>query len=231
MKGVVFALAHTNMSLAFLSYNRFAGQNVERLNALSDGIFAVAMTLLVLDMRAPETTHIATEYDYMLAMSALWPRLLVYLMSFLTLGIFWVGDQMLLDQIERSDRHFTWLNLAVLATVSVIPFSTAQLATFIHFRSALFIYWGNLLAFGITVVGAWLYACKKNLFKRDIEPHQKRAFIVRVYTAHGLYALAVLSSLVFDTRVSIALIILIQLNYAIAPKFLFQSIRLAKRHL
>ena len=92
------------------SYNRVAGQNVERLAALSDGIFAVAMTLLVIDLRAPAAETIHTERDLWHALLALSPRLLMYLMSFITLGIFWVGQQTQINNLERSERSLTWIS-------------------------------------------------------------------------------------------------------------------------
>src|SRR5271163_2785324 len=99
------------------SYNRIAGQSVERLAALSDGIFAVAMTLLLLDLHVPARELIHGEPDLRHALAVLAPQLLVYLMSFLTLGIFWVGQQTLLNHLERAERHFTWIQLAFLFLV------------------------------------------------------------------------------------------------------------------
>ena len=81
-----------------LAYNRIAGQSLERLAALSDGVFAIAMTLLVLDIRVPEAVSISSEGDLWRALSGLSPRFLVYLMSFLTLGIFWNGQQVLSER-------------------------------------------------------------------------------------------------------------------------------------
>jgi len=89
------------------SYNRIAGQSVERLAALSDGIFAVAMTLLVLDLRAPAAEAVHDERDLWRALVALSPRLVMYTMSFLTLGIFWVGQQTQLNHLARSDRSLS----------------------------------------------------------------------------------------------------------------------------
>ena len=86
------------------SYNRIAGHSVERLAALSDGVFAVAMTLLVLDLRAPALATVHSEPDVWRALAALGPRLLMYVMSFLTLGIFWIGQQTQLNHLARSDR-------------------------------------------------------------------------------------------------------------------------------
>jgi uncharacterized membrane protein len=70
------------------SYNRIAGQSVERLAALSDGIFAVAMTLLVLELHVPVREAIHSERDLRRALALLTPQILIYMMSFLTLGIF-----------------------------------------------------------------------------------------------------------------------------------------------
>jgi len=85
-------------------YNRVAGQSVERLAALSDGIFAVAMTLLVFDLRVPATEAVHSEHDLRRMLIALSPRLLVFLMSIMTNGIFWVGQQTQLNHFARADR-------------------------------------------------------------------------------------------------------------------------------
>ena len=163
-----------------------------------------------------------TERDFLFALKTLLPRLLIYLMSFLTLGIFWIGNQTQLDRVARSNRHFAWLNLAALAVVTLVPFSTSLLATFITFRSALFVYWGNLFAFGVAVLAAWLYAWNAGLTKPEADHAFHRAFTIRVCSAQALYAGAVLLCFMTNTYVSIGLIVLIQLNYAFAPKLLFR---------
>jgi uncharacterized membrane protein len=127
-------------------YNRIAGQSVERLAALSDGVFAVAMTLLVLDLRAPATEATHSERDLLHALAPLASRLLVFLLSFMTLGIFWVGQQVQLSYLARSTRDLTWTHLAILVSISLMPFSTALMAAFIHFRVALLVYWLNVIA-------------------------------------------------------------------------------------
>ena len=86
------------------SYNQIAGQNAERLAAMSDGIFAVAMTLLLLELRVPARDLVHSEADLRHALALLSPQLLVYVMSFITLGIFWVGQQTQLNHLARSDR-------------------------------------------------------------------------------------------------------------------------------
>ncbi len=119
-----------NATLALMKtwYNRIAGQSLERLAALSDGIFAVAMTLLVLDIHAPAMEAVHNEQDLGHALVALLPRLLMYLMSFLTLGIFWAGQQTQFNYLSHANRHFSWIHIAFLAAVSLMPFSTTLLA-------------------------------------------------------------------------------------------------------
>ncbi|MGC1460946.1 MAG: TMEM175 family protein [Terracidiphilus sp.] len=91
-------------------YNRIQGRNLERLAALSDGIFAVAMTLLVLDLHIPSAEHVHSECELLYALGALGPQWITYLMSFLTLGIFWAGQQTQLNHIEL---HVECLRLLV----------------------------------------------------------------------------------------------------------------------
>jgi TMEM175 potassium channel family protein len=133
------------------SYNQIAGRSVERLAALSDGIFAVAMTLLVLDLRLPATEAIHGEHDLWRALVALAPRLVVYMMSFLTLGIFWVGQQTQLSHLARSDRSLTWIHILFLFGVSLTPFSTMLLGEHTGFRIALLVYWANILLLGLVL--------------------------------------------------------------------------------
>ncbi|HEV2195475.1 MAG TPA: TMEM175 family protein, partial [Candidatus Acidoferrum sp.] len=110
---------------------------MERLAALSDGIFAVAMTLLLLELHVPASELVHNEGDLRRALLALAPQLLIYLMSFLTLGIFWVGQQTQLNHLDRSERHFTWIHLAFLFLVTLMPFSTRLLIKYMDFRTAL----------------------------------------------------------------------------------------------
>jgi uncharacterized membrane protein len=200
-----------------LNYNRIAGQSVERIAALSDGIFAVAMTLLVPDLKVPATEAIHTEQDLPHALLALAPRLLMFAMSVLTLGIFWVGQQTQLNNLERSDRSLTWVHIAFLGVVSLVPFSTAQLAEFTAYRTALVIYWLNILLLGLTLYLSWTCALEKQLLKPDISCDVHSAIQGRILIAQAFYAFGALLC-VFNTYWSIAFIVAVQLNYAIAPR-------------
>jgi uncharacterized membrane protein len=194
------------------SYNQIAGQSVERLAALSDGIFAVAMTLLVLDLRVPAGEAIHSEHDLWRALVALSPRLVMYLMSFLTLGIFWIGQQTQLNHLARSDRSLSWIHILFLFAVSITPFS----AEFTAYRLALLEYWLNILLLGSTLYFSWVCATEKGLVKNDLAPEVQSAIKVRIVIGQALYAFGALLC-VISTYWSIAFIVLVQLNYAIAP--------------
>jgi uncharacterized membrane protein len=200
-----------------IDYNRIAGRSVERIAALSDGIFAVAMTLLVLDLHAPAAAAIHSERDLGYALVALGPRLLVYLMSFLTLGIFWIGQQTQLNHLVRADRDLAWIHLAFLFAVTITPFSTALMAEFILYRTALLLYWANIVLFGLLLFASWRYASRAGLVREDAPAGLAGAIECRIVIGQGLYAFGALLSIV-DTYWSVAFIILVQLNYAVAPK-------------
>lgn len=198
-------------------YNRIAGHSVERLAALSDGVFAVAMTLLVLDLRAPAVEAIHSEQDLWRALAVLAPRLLMFVMSFLTLGIFWVGQQTQLNHLARSDRSLAWMHLFFLFTVSIVPFSTSLLAQFPEYRAALLVYWANIFLLGLALYFTWTCALGSGLVQEDMAPAVSSAIRRRIVFGQSLYALGA-ALCVVNTYVSIGFIVLVQLNYAVAPR-------------
>jgi uncharacterized membrane protein len=201
-----------------LSYNRIAGHSVERLAALSDGIFGVAMTLLLLELHVPAKELIHSEADLWQALARLAPQLVVYLMSFITLGIFWVGQQTQLNHLARSDRHLTWIHLAFLFAVTLLPFSTRLLAEFIAYRAALLTYWVNILLLGSMLYVSWKRATRTGLVKEDISPEVQAAICWRIVIAQALYAFGALLCAV-NTYWSIGFIVLVQFNYAFGLTF------------
>jgi uncharacterized membrane protein len=188
------------------------------------------MTLLVLNLTIPAlkgnlpeqplwgSNVINSEADLLWALAPLLLRLLTYFMSFLTLGMFWVGQQTQLSHFTRSDRTLTWLHLLFLLTITLMPFSTALLAEFITYRVALVIYWLNLLLPGLALLGSIRYAWGAQLVKEEATSAVRAALERRIVVAQILYAIAVVLS-IFNTYISIAIIVLLQLSSAIAGRF------------
>jgi uncharacterized membrane protein len=175
------------------------------------------MTLLLLDLRLPAQESIHVERALLHAMAAFGPQLAVYLMSFLTLGIFWVGQQTQLNHLERSDRNLTWLHLAFLFAVTLMPVSTRFLTEFAQFRSALLAYWANIVLLGGILYLSWGCATYSKLIRNDIPPNVPAAICRRIIVGQSLYAFGALLC-VFNTYWSIAFIVLVQLYYAIGPR-------------
>jgi uncharacterized membrane protein len=198
-------------------YNRIQGRNLERLAALSDGIFAVAMTLLVLDLHIPGAGLMHSERDLARALGALGPQWIAYGMSFLTLGIFWAGQQTQLTHIGQGTRDLTWIHLGFLFSITMMPFSTRFLAEFITYRVALAVYWLNIFVPGAMLYWSWVLATAAGLVKSDTPEEIRNSICRRILIAQSLYAAG--AALCFiSTRLSIAVIVLVQLNYAIAPR-------------
>ena len=198
-------------------YNRIQGRSLERLAALSDGIFAVAMTLLVLDLHIPAAAQVHSEGELLAALCALGPQWLAYLMSFLTLGIFWAGQQTQLNHIAEGTRDLTWIHLGFLFAVTLLPLSTRLLTEFITYRSALLLYWFNIFILGAMLYWSWTHAMRANLVKSDTPDEVRASICKRILIAQSLYA-AGAALCIINTWVSIGVIVLVQLNYAVAPR-------------
>jgi uncharacterized membrane protein len=211
------------------SYHRFAGSSLDRLAALSDGVFAVAMTLLVLDLKAPSVPVRAQHpiwsgggggseqvllHDLAHHVA---PRLLPYAMSFLTLGIFWVGQQTQLSSFTRSTRALTWIHLAFLLAVTLMPFSTGLLAQDTTYRLSMAVYWLNLFALGAVLFISLAYADQAGLMSDDTTQDMRAAMKRRIVVYQCLYALAALTCLI-NTYLAIGLLVALQLNSVIAPR-------------
>jgi uncharacterized membrane protein len=198
-------------------YNRIQGRSTDRLAALSDGIFAVAMTLLVLDLHIPWAAQVHSERELLAALGALGPQWIAYGMSFLTLGIFWAGQQTQINHIAHGTRDLTWIHLGFLFAITLLPLSTRLLAEFITYRAALGIYWLNILVPGVMLYWSWKYASRAGLIKPDTPEEVSASICKRIVIAQSLYASG-LALCVINTWVGIVAILLVQLNYAVAPR-------------
>jgi TMEM175 potassium channel family protein len=200
-----------------MRYHGFAGSSLARLAALSDGVFAVAMTLLVLDLTVPSVSGGSEDALLHALLHDVAPRLLPYAMSFLTLGIFWVGQQTQLESFTRSTRALTWIHLSFLLAVTLMPFSTALLAEHTTYRVPMAVYWLNLFALGLMLFISLRYADRGGLIREETTEDMRVALKRRIVVYQCLYALAALTCLV-NTYLAIGLLVALQLNSVIAPR-------------
>jgi uncharacterized membrane protein len=197
-----------------------SGTSPDRLSGISDGIFSVGMTLLlVLGLAVPVLNGAGTtEAQLWDGLQKLGPSLLVYTLSFMTLGIFWLGQGTQLAHLARSNRNYMWIHLLFLFAVTLVPFSTLLLARYYWLRIALIEYWLNIVLLGGALLWGLLYGLRANLFREEGRAEMAHLMRGRILIAQSLYAIATALCLIFPTWVSIALIVLIQLNYVLAPR-------------
>jgi uncharacterized membrane protein len=200
-----------------LVYNQIANRSLERIGALSDGLFAIAMTLIVLEIRVPEL-HDHSDAGLWAALVELGPRFVTYLLSFLTLGIFWNGQQTQLSYIDRGNRDLAWLELLFLAVIALFPFTTSLLAENIDLKLALALYWLNIFLSGAVLFLIWTYAEPARLVREGTGPEVGPLIRRRIGVAQVLYGIGLLIGLALGPIPAIAWIVLVQLNYAIAPR-------------
>src|SRR5919201_4009234 len=145
-----------------------------RVEAFSDGVLAIAATLLVLELRVPDRGQ-----DLGAALLAQWPSYAAYIVSFATIGIIWVNHHGLFVHVRRVDRTLLFLTLALLMVVSVIPFPTAVLGRFAsvepasHIAAAL--YGVLMICMSLAFTALWRHVTRDGrLLGRDMDPHRAR---------------------------------------------------------
>lgn len=165
--------------------------STNRLEAFSDGVFAIAITLLVLDL------HVSAEPGRLgHALVQEWPHYATFVVTFFTIGIIWVNHHSQFTLIAQVDRPLLFLNLTLLMTVVLIPFPTGLLA--VHLRAgsdqhvAAAVYSGTFLLMGLSFFAVWRYAAANpHLLRRHMTREQIRTLIRRNALGQGAYALAI----------------------------------------
>lgn len=185
-----------------------------RLEAFSDGVFAIVITLLVLEIRVPEIPEmlVATELPHKLL--EMWPKFLSYVTSFLVIGVYWVAHHNVFHYVKRSDRILPWLNILSLMCISFIPFPTALIGEY-GTRVAVALYGGTLTVNALAFNLMWWYISKNyRLLDKDLNPRVVRT-VTRDYVA-GIfpYLLAFLISF-FSPIVSTVLYFVIPVVYIV----------------
>jgi uncharacterized membrane protein len=144
-----------------------------RVLALSDGVFAILITLLVLEIHVPE---LAQGHSLNQALAEIRPSLVAFVISFILAGMYWVGHRDLFALIRRTDRGLVWLNILYLLPLCLLPFAAGLLGRYDREPVALRIYGLLLVAVAVMRVVIWLYATNRpHLLWRPLDDRQRRA--------------------------------------------------------
>jgi uncharacterized membrane protein len=192
-----------------------------RIEAFSDGVIAIVITLLVLELRVP---HLESADGAMLSMAvvALAPKFLSFVMSFIFVAVFWVAHHQLYHPLERSTTALLWLNNLFLLCISFIPFPTAMLGEYPDNTFA-------IIFFGVTMFVAslsfslmrWYATLKASLTRPSIDLHTRRWAMRRSLIGPSLYLVGIAMA-AFSGTLAIGIYLVIPLLYLI-------PIRLDKR--
>lgn len=138
------------------------GNETARIEAFSDGVFAIAITLLVLEIKMPAHESVAA-HGLAPALISLWPSYLAFVISFITVLVIWVQHHWIFTQIERADHPLVYWNGLLLLVVTFVPFPTGLLAEYLlhaEAKVATSLYTGNFLVISVVFHGLWRHVSK-----------------------------------------------------------------------
>ena len=161
-----------------------------RVMALSDGVFAIIITLLVLEIHVPELTGGQSLRE---ALREVRPSFTAFMISFLVTAIAWAGHRDLFAHIRRTDRTLVWLNILYLLPLSLLPFGAALISRYDREATALSLYGIQVLLIAVTRLIVWLYATNRpHLLYESISHRTKTAGVLIVAVPAALYVVAIL---------------------------------------
>jgi uncharacterized membrane protein len=141
-----------------------------RLEAFSDGVLAIAITLLVLEIKVPHLAAAADACEALVALVALGPKFLSYLLSFLFIAVFWVNHHRYFRLIRHVDAGLLWLNILLLLALSFIPFPTAMIGEYPRNPTVLALFAVVLMLAGIAFNLMWRHAEGRRLYHEGVPP-------------------------------------------------------------
>jgi uncharacterized membrane protein len=197
----------------------FEEPNTQRIEAFSDGVFAIAITLLILEIKIP---HLPESHDLATALMHLWPAYGAYVLSFVTVGIYWANHNFVFKLYQRTDHVFYLLNVLFLMCISFLPFPTAVLSEYLvdpeEKHTAISLYALGLLLPATAWFLTWLYASYRcRLIDRRLDPGFVRLLTRQYLVSILLYLTAWLISY-WNGPVSLALMIGLTLLYLLPPR-------------
>ena len=190
--------------------------NKGRLEAFSDGVFAVAITLLVLEIKVPEVAG----NDLPHALTHQWPSYASYVVSFFVIGVIWMNHHAVFEHLARIDRRLMAWNLFLLLWVVLIPWATDLLATYMREggdgeRTAALVYTGTMTMMGIAFGQLWMYAARdRRLLGVDLSDAEIARRTRRFALGAPVYALAAVVA-IFSAPISLAINAALALYYAL----------------
>lgn len=144
----------------------------QRIESFSDGVFSVAITLLVLDLRVPTIQSGSSFHGYLVAMSPLYPRIFSMLLSFILVAIYWINHHFFFQFIERGTSALIWINNLLLLFICLVPFATSVLGQHPTDTFPVVLYGTNLLLVALSFYALRYYSYHAHILKATSEQMQ-----------------------------------------------------------
>lgn len=171
--------------------------NTNRIEALSDGVFSIAMTLLIIEVHVPRVDP-HDRAALVQALAHLGPQVAAYVVSFLILGTLWIGHHNHFVHIRKVNRTLLWLNIGYLCAVAFLPFSTALVASYWRQPLGAALYGSNLLVAGVFLWLHWFYATSgRRLVSPDLSDEAIRTARRRIEIGFAVYLTATVLAFVW----------------------------------
>jgi uncharacterized membrane protein len=171
--------------------------SLERLVFISDAVFAIAMTLLALDVRLPQGLELRTNADLIAALEVLAPQVLAFVISFVVIGAFWLGHYRTFRVLTRADGRLVWLNLAFLLCIALLPFPTSVVARHGGLAVAVVLYAGFAGITGLLSALVWVYAASvAGLARSTVTPELARHITYMALAVPIIFAVSIPVALV-----------------------------------
>jgi len=187
--------------------------STNRLETFADGVFAIAATLLILNV----DTQVASDAAIGTRLLHIWPSYAGYVVSFLTIGIIWANHHTVMNQIARVDRTFLMLSVLFLMSVAFIPFPAALVGNYPAERSAVMLYGATLVVTGLMLRALFVYAFRKGLI--DAPPGLERYAAIRQLVPVAIYFLGLLLALVVPWF-ALAIYLCVPLLYILPTRYI-----------
>jgi uncharacterized membrane protein len=169
-------------------------ENPARIEAFSDGVFGVAITLLVIDIRVPTFPHEPSNAEMWSALAGIGSKLLIFGVSFIMIGFFWIGHHLIFWSIERSNRILMWLNLLFLFPIVCLPAATALVGEYPKNGTAATVYVAIVMTTALLLDLVWWYASKYGLVSSTMTPesitsqHRRLILVTTIMLVAGAIA-------------------------------------------
>ncbi len=192
--------------------------STNRIEAFSDGVFAIVITLLVLELRVPHVEHGQGFNELAAATGRLAPKFLSFLLSFVFVAIFWTIHHQFFHQLRHSTRGLLWLNNLFLLFVTFLPFPTAMLGEYPENRFAVMFFGLEMIcAIGAMLLLRWYASFKAKLLKPEVSEAEVRKALIAGMVNVTIYVVAVIVCF-FNTTAAIGVYVLTPSLYLISQR-------------